>query len=217
MGGGEGGGGGGRKKDSPAQAGPEPADGQRPPARRVPAHPFPPQHQRRRKGLPGRQGGEEDEAGGAEVVEQLQGDDLRQDAERGGEGVRGGAGHFWCGWVGGCLRVVFFGFGFRVVEVGNWGARLSWWHCFLFLSVWSVCLLLLLLSVVVLWAGGGEGCDYTVFRSWRAEELPFRNERGRTRRGWRRVLRKKGVSPKIVADVFVRGGDGKMFAGFFFD
>ncbi len=80
-----------RKTDAPAKTAPEPADAQRPAGRRVAAQAPPAEDQVRREGFAGREGGEEEEGGDAKVVEELEGEDLREDAE-GGEGGEGGRG-----------------------------------------------------------------------------------------------------------------------------
>lgn len=75
---------------------PTPPD--RPPRRRVPPHAPPAQDPVRAEGrvVARRQGGEEEEARRAEVVEELEGEDLREDLERGGVRSRGtmAGGHF---------------------------------------------------------------------------------------------------------------------------
>ena len=102
---------------APAETAPEPTNAQRPPGRRVAAQAAPAEHQVRREGFPGRQGGEEQQGRHAEVVEELERQDLREDAQggEGGPGVRGRgtpAGHRgWGGggegvmgwWAGSCL------------------------------------------------------------------------------------------------------------------
>lgn len=75
-----------------AETGTEPTDPQRPAGRRVAPEAPPAEHEVGGERFPRRQGGEEQEARGAEVVEQLERDDLRQDAQGGAgrRGVRGG-------------------------------------------------------------------------------------------------------------------------------
>lgn len=79
-------------KNVPAETGTEPTDPQRPAGRRVAPEAPPAEHEVGGERFPRRQGGEEQEARGAEVVEQLERDDLRQDAQGGAgrRGVRGG-------------------------------------------------------------------------------------------------------------------------------
>lgn len=83
---------------------PTPPD--RPPRRRVPPHAPPAQDPVRAEGrvVARRQGGEEEEARRAEVVEELEGEDLREDLERGGVpwGTMAG-GHFLNVFVSVCI------------------------------------------------------------------------------------------------------------------
>lgn len=125
-----------RKKNIPAETGPEPTNPQRPADRRVAPQAPPAEHQVRGEGPARRQGGEEQEAGRAEVVEQLERDDLREDAQ-GGEGGRGvfwgrrraaRAGHFFF-FLLLVLVLVFFGFVFWFF--GEWmeveRGRVGYW------------------------------------------------------------------------------------------
>ena len=86
---------------TPAKPGPEPTNRQRPPARRVAPQAPPTEHQIRGEGPARREDGEEQQRRDAEVVEQLERDDLREDAQgrEGRLGVRRWSGppawHFW--------------------------------------------------------------------------------------------------------------------------
>ena len=75
---------------TPAKPGPEPTNRQRPPAGRVAPQAPPTEHQIRGEGPARREGGEEQQRRDAEVVEQLERDDLREDAQgrEGRPGVR---------------------------------------------------------------------------------------------------------------------------------
>lgn len=97
--------------DVPSTSVQNPTQPQRPPDSGVPAEGPPVEDQAQGEPFPGREGGEEDEEGGDEVVEELEGEDLRCDAE-GGEGLevagagRAAAAHCcWCYcWEGGGIR-----------------------------------------------------------------------------------------------------------------
>lgn len=71
--------------DVPAKTPTHPAQSQRPAHRRVAAQGAPREHEVGREGFAGCEGREEDEGRGAEVVEELEGEDLAEEAE-GGEG-----------------------------------------------------------------------------------------------------------------------------------
>lgn len=71
------------KNNIPAHPTPKPTHPQRPPISRIPPEAPPAEHQVRRKGVSGSEGREEEEGCHAEVVEELEGEDLGEDAERG--------------------------------------------------------------------------------------------------------------------------------------
>lgn len=97
-------------KHVPAKTAPHPTQAQRPADDGVPPQRPPGQHEVGREDSPGGEGGEEDQGGGGEVVEELEGEDLGEEAE-GGE-ARLGVGR-------GCGAAWHFGRGF-VLEEGVW-------------------------------------------------------------------------------------------------
>ena len=94
---------------TPAKTGPQPTNRQRPPARRVAPQAPPAEHQIRGEGPAGREGGEEQQRRDAEVVEQLEREDLREDTQR-GEGRQGVR---WWWWAGGAPAWHLWGGGER--------------------------------------------------------------------------------------------------------
>lgn len=90
----------GGKENRPSSSTHDPTQPQRPPDRRIASQTPPAEDQIEGKRFPGRERREEDEGEGGSVVEDLEEDDLRQDAER-GEGLKGtGAGRTAVAHVG---------------------------------------------------------------------------------------------------------------------
>lgn len=89
----------------PTKRAPDPTHPQRPPDRRIAPQAPPTEHQVGRQGFPGRERREEQQRRHAQVVEQLEREDLREDAQ-GREGRQG-----------------VWGWGAPAWHVGDWGER----------------------------------------------------------------------------------------------